>query len=256
MITISFKYKIASLEKAFNIIELIADNHPEMSMVEIGKQMDMQPGTVHRFLNTLKNSGYVEQNEETKKYYLTLNFIKIANKILYKNGWVSEIYPYLRMLLNKYSFSINLIGFTKDEVIFLKDFSGSSSKIPLNPTSGRSGSLPLYCSVAGKIFLTTLSEDKLNKKLDEIVYIPRAEKTITNKEQLLKEIKITKKRGYATSIDEYAQGYTLLGIPLKTKNQKIVGCISFVSTSNKANNLLNDKTISDIKNTLEQINID
>ena len=96
-----FKYPIHSVENAFSLLEALADNGLELGIAELCKKIILPKGTVHRLLGTLKNLGYIEQNSQNRKYYLTVKIFKLGATITDRIGLV-QIIPYMKKLSQKF----------------------------------------------------------------------------------------------------------------------------------------------------------
>ena len=70
-----------STEKALAIIEILAASRTPMRLLDIAKILNYNQSTTLRFLTSLINSGYVGQEEDSQKYYLTYKISRIANKL-------------------------------------------------------------------------------------------------------------------------------------------------------------------------------
>ena len=155
-----FKYKIISVEKTFRIIEVLAKNKNEMSMVDIAKELNIQSSLAYRVLNTLKSIGYVSQNRITKKYFLSYSFLKLTKNIVKRNDIVEKYITPIKTFYNKYGFHSNITGFTRNQVILVKDF----SPIHFFSTTVEAGTTaPLHCSAAGKEYLATRTPGRLDE---------------------------------------------------------------------------------------------
>ncbi|RAJ02426.1 IclR family transcriptional regulator [Chitinophaga skermanii] len=62
---------IQSVQRAFEIVEYIAQNGNMVRLSDIADAMGLQRTTVHNILDTLKDLGYVEQDEMTPRYKVT-----------------------------------------------------------------------------------------------------------------------------------------------------------------------------------------
>ena len=60
---------INSLAKGMNVLELLSENDT-LSVVQVGRFMDINRASSHRFLSTLRELGYVDKDENSK-YHLT-----------------------------------------------------------------------------------------------------------------------------------------------------------------------------------------
>ena len=65
---------IQSIGRAFEILEYIAFNGNFVRLNDIADAVGLKKTTVHNFLNTLKELGYIEQDELTPRYRITYKF--------------------------------------------------------------------------------------------------------------------------------------------------------------------------------------
>jgi DNA-binding IclR family transcriptional regulator len=86
----------------------------------------------------------------------------------------------------------------------------------------------LHNTALGKAYLSCLSEDQLQTKIDELELTARTENTITTKERLLAELREIKRCGYAMAEEEYLPGLLAIGAPLTDPvSGRAVGAVSF-----------------------------
>ena len=82
------KETVQSVERAFQIIELMAKNET-MGIREIHHETGLTGTVVHRIINTLAELGYVKQEKETEKYFLTYRLLVMGNYVQERNNAVS-----------------------------------------------------------------------------------------------------------------------------------------------------------------------
>jgi len=66
------------VSNALKILEILS-NSSKCGVNELAQTLGCQKGTVSRLLNTLKNEGYIIQDGENEKYYLSLKLFKIGS---------------------------------------------------------------------------------------------------------------------------------------------------------------------------------
>jgi DNA-binding IclR family transcriptional regulator len=85
-----------SIEKAFDICEALSQAPLGMSVSELSRGLKMPPATTHRLLAVLKRRGYVQQDEETSRYRLTLKMLDLSFRSLGRSELRLHAYPALR----------------------------------------------------------------------------------------------------------------------------------------------------------------
>jgi len=149
-----FKYPIHSVENAFYLLETLVANGLELGIAELCKKISLPKGTVHRLLGTLKNLGYIEQNPQNRKYYLTVKIFKLGTAVTDRVGLV-QIIPHMKKLSRKFNETVNLAILDRDKIIYLY-IMGSDNTLKLDLRIG--SNQPAYCAAVGKVLLAYLSE--------------------------------------------------------------------------------------------------
>ena len=218
-----FKYPIHSVENAFSLLEVLADNGLDLGITELCRKIALPKGTVHRLLGTLKNLGYIEQDPQNRKYYLTVKIFKLGTAVTDKIGLV-QIVPYMKKLSQQFNETTNLAIMDRDEIIYLYSV-GSDNTLKLDLRIG--SNQPAYCAAVGKVLLASLSEQDLADYLQRIQLKSYTSYTITSKEYLKKDLKLIRERGYSFVNEEYMVGVSCVAVPIKDQQGKVCAGLSF-----------------------------
>ena len=218
-----FKYPIHSIENVFSLLEVLADNGIELGIAELCKKIFLPKGTVHRLLGTLKNLGYIEQNPQNRKYYLTAKIFKLGTAVTDKIGLV-QIIPYMKKLSQQFNETTNLAIMDRDEIIYLYSVSSDNTlKLDLRIGSNQ----PAYCAAVGKVLLAFLSEKELDGYLQRVKLKSYTPYTITSKEYLKRDLKLIREKGCSFANEEYMVGVSCVAVPIKDQQGKVCAGLSF-----------------------------
>ncbi|MEA2087310.1 MAG: IclR family transcriptional regulator [Candidatus Caldatribacteriota bacterium] len=218
-----FKYPIHSIENTFSLLEVLADNGLELGIAELCRKTTLPKGTVHRLLGTLKNLGYIEQNPQNRKYYLTVKIFKLGTAVTDRVGLV-QIIPHMKKLSQKFNETVNLTILDRDEIIYLYNI-GCDNALKLDLRIG--SHQPAYCAAGGKVLLAYLNEQELDGYLQRVKLKSYTPYTITSKEYLKKDLKLIRDKGYSFISEEYMQGVSCVAVPLKDQQGKVCAGLSF-----------------------------
>ncbi len=218
-----FPYSVNSVENAFILLEVLAENKKELGLTELCKRTSLPKGTVHRLLGTLRKLHYISQNPQNHKYFLTFKFFKLCNAINDKIG-LPQIIPHLQELSQKFNETVNLAILDKDEIIYLYSV-GSNNTLKLDLKIG--SRQPAYCAALGRILLANLDELELNDYLNRIDIKPHTPYTIINKDHLKKELQLARKQGYSMVREEYILGVSCVAVPLRDSLGQVCAGLSF-----------------------------
>lgn len=213
-----------SVEKVFNIIELLAEKGEPMRILDISKELCMNTSTVLRFLATLESCGYVSQDEETLKYYLTYKICNVANKVSSKDSIREIARPYMKQLSKIFGESVCLAVEQEMTVVYIDVVEGQDQMLR---TMQRIGNIaPMHCTGIGKLFLLDYPESKLDKLIDIKGLQRFTEYTLTSKEQIVDQLKEIGELGYAYDNEECEVGARCIAFPIRDYTGKIVAGIS------------------------------
>lgn len=230
-----------SVEKVFNIIELLAENGEPMRILDISKKLGMSTSTVLRFLATLESCGYVCQDEETLKYYLTYKICNIANKVSSTASVRDIAHPYLKRLSKIFGESVSLAVEQEMSVVYIDVVEGPDQMLK---TTQRIGNIaPMHCTGIGKLFLLEYPESKLDKLIDIKGLHRFTQNTLTSKEQLLDELKKIREQGYAYDNEECEVGARCIAFPIRDYTGKIVAGISVTGPVSRLTDELIEKRL-------------
>lgn len=72
---------VSSVLKVFGILQALGEEH-EIGITKLFQHAMMSKSTAHRSLWTMKSPGYVAQEDESEKYFLTLKLFELGARAL------------------------------------------------------------------------------------------------------------------------------------------------------------------------------
>ena len=220
------KYPIKVLNKSLSILEILLQQGSSMNMTELSEKLGFYPSTIHRILDTLKHWGYVEQDPHTQKYQLGLKALELGMAKLHQMDLVREATPYLKELVNQCNETVHLGVLEEGEVLYLAKEESSQTIRMISYVGKRA---PLHCTALGKVLLTYLPEGERKKILGKRELPRLTEKTITNKEELEKELNKVKKQGFALDRGENEKDVRCIAVPIRNHQRKVIAAFSVSS---------------------------
>ena len=218
--------RIKSIERCFDIIELLGQHAKGMRLSDIAANLGLNTSTVHHILNTLVSRNYVSQASETKKYSLGIAFLEISHNILASVDIRNVARPHLEALRNKCNQAVHLSILKENKVVYI-DKINASAVISLATYVGFS--TDAYAASGGKVLLSGLSDDKLIKMYSNKKFKKYGKKTIAKLSSLFVELENIRKCGYAIDDEEYYEGVRCVAAPVKAGG-KIVASVSITGS--------------------------
>lgn len=223
---------VQSLERALSILEVMAQNGAPVTVTDLSEKVGLKISTVHRLLTTLGHRGYVEQDPDSSKYRLGLKLLEIGNAVLSFSDIRTLARPYLEELVGQCNETANLAVLDGSDVVYIDQVESHNIIIvKMFAQPGNRG--PVHCTASGKALLAFLPPDKLEAVLAEIEFTRHTNETITNPEQLKKELDRIRKDGYAMDWGEMEEHVRCIAAPVFNHEGKTVASISVSGPSNR-----------------------
>ena len=246
-------YKVHSLERGLDLIELLAKNAEEISLSELSRDAGFSQSTAHRILSSLKARGYIRQNPDNSKYKLSLKLFEIGNMIGRNLDLKKEAKPLLRWLSAKTLESAYLIIIDNDMALCLERIDGNPSIRILTLEVG--ARQPLHLGAAPKLLLAYLDEKEIDRIIQAIGLEAWTAYTTTNPIQLKKELKKIREQGYALSFNDVTDGVAAIAFPVINYKGTVVGSISIGGMTNNFSKDRLPTMIDYVKTTAKKLSI-
>src|SRR5665648_547409 len=219
-------YPIKVLDKTFSILDILLQHGSTMHMTKIAEKLGLYPSTIHRILDTLRHWGYVEQEPKSQKYRLGLKALELGMAKLHQMDLVREATPCLKELVNQCNETVHLGALDGREVLYLAKEESSQTIRMISYVGKRA---PLHCTALGKVLLAHLSAEERKKTLGEKVLRRLTENTITDEEELEKELGKVREQGFALDREENAKDVRCIAAPIRNYQGKVIAAISISS---------------------------
>ncbi len=216
---------IESIDRALAILQLFLQEEVPLSLTEISKKLRMHKSTVSRTLDTLEHRDFVRRSSETGKYWLGLQVYSLGMLFREKESFQKIIYPYAKALALQCRESVHLTTFVQSDAPYpqhvILEKIKSPQTVDMAPPIG--AIRPSYCAASGKCLLA-FSASYL-RKYQGCMLKKFTEYTITDWDDLLKELAQIKRNGYAIEREEVELGMTCIAAPIFS-NGEIAAAIS------------------------------
>jgi DNA-binding IclR family transcriptional regulator len=194
-----------------------------MTFAELQRITGLNRSTLHRYLVTLMDHGYMDYNPGAGLYRLGIRFFELG-AIVMKNMDLKRVaVPFLKELAEKLNETVHIVVREGIEGIYVEKFEPPGAMVTFSLVGKR---LPLYCTAVGKVLLAFLDETERADLLTHLTLERRTRKTITDKEQLKAHLEEVYNLGYAVDDEELEEGLICVAVPIFGQAQKIVAALS------------------------------
>ncbi|MDK2799211.1 MAG: IclR family transcriptional regulator, regulon repressor [Clostridiales bacterium] len=220
---------VQTLDRALDILELLAIQRTGMGVTQIANLLGLHKSTVHRLLNALGERGYVEKNIDFGTYQLGLKVVEISSIHLNSIELKTEAAPYLRKLASESTQPVHLATFVDGEVTYIEKVE-TFNTIRMYSQIGKR--VPVHCTAVGKALLTGLSDNEIEDILKKYDLRQFTSNTLKSIEEILKQVKEAKQRGWAVDDEEHEEGIRCIAAPIYDYRGKVIAAVSTSGSKN------------------------
>lgn len=197
---------VQSVERAFELLELIARAGGEAALSEIAAETSLPLPTIHRLLRTLVGIGYVRQLAN-RRYSLGPRLIRLGEVANRQLGALST--PILKSLVTELGESANIAVLDGDMVTYISQAQSPHSMRMITEVGRRSS---LHGTGVGKAILAELDDERVQRLVNQAGMLKQTPKTIASMDQLFAELTTIRSRGYAIDEEEQELGVRCLAM--------------------------------------------
>ena len=215
-------YVIQSVSHALDVLEQFNGERDELGVTELSKRLKLHKNNVFRLLATLEARGYIEQNKATDNYLLGIRCLQIGQNYVQRMGLLRQARPILESVARSANETAVVAVLRNGSAVPLD---AVESDQPVRIVSRIGEALPLHCTAVGKVYLAFASEDELRNMLPDGL-AKFTDKTISDRQTLLQQLKQIAALGYAVDNGEHAVDVGSVAAPVRDYNGKVVGSIA------------------------------
>jgi DNA-binding IclR family transcriptional regulator len=121
------------------------------------------------------------------------------------------------------------VAILKDSHIVYLDVVETDLTVRVVPRVG--ARLPAYCTAAGKVQIAYMTDEELENYLPAREMKRYTPKTMVDRDELRKHLKLVAERGYAIDDEEMDVGVKCVGAPIRDYTRRIIGAVSISGPS-------------------------
>ena len=223
-----------STEKALAIMELLAAKSSPMRLLDIAHALSLNTSTVARFLSSLVATGYVAQEPETQRYYMTYKICRVANQVSVRKTLQATTHAVLVELSERFGEAICVSIEQGMEMVYV-DVANAPNQTLLS-IQRVGNTTPMHCTGNGKLLLTNYTPEQLTRYIETRGLVRYTENTITDRTALEAELAAIRLRGYAVDNQEREDGVRCLAYPIRDYTGSIIAGISVTAPATRMTN--------------------
>ena len=213
-----------------SLLGALARHVSPVNLKQLAGETRLHPSTANRILSVMVDNRLVDRIEPGT-YRLGMRLLELGSLVKSRISVRQEALSHMQNLHQALGETVNLSVRHDDEVVYIERTSGNSSMMRVVQIIGARA--PLHITAVGKLFL---AEDGPEKSAD---YARRTglplytDNTLTDTDNLLKELDRIRRQGYAFDNEEAEKGVSCISAGIYNDEGRIVAGLSVSAPSDR-----------------------
>jgi len=199
---------VQSVERVFELLELITDAGREVTLSELAGSTDLPLPTIHRLLRTLVALGYARQLPN-RRYALGPRLIRLGDGASKQLGALAG--PQLASLVAELGETANMAMLDGDMVVYIAQVPSAHSMRMFTEVGRR---VHTHASGVGKAILAQLDDARVRGIVGRAGMPTPTNKSIGSVDELLADLARIRERGYAIDDNEQEIGVRCFAVSI------------------------------------------
>jgi IclR family pca regulon transcriptional regulator len=214
---------VASVEKAFRVLDAISDAKTELGLSEVAARTGIGKSAAQRFLYTLQALGYLNQDAVSRGYRLSSKMLALSGSYVRADILKEKAHAILEEANRRCEETINLTVLDGTEVTYILRFP-SKHVVSVNLAVGTR--LPAFCTAPGRVLLAHLERSTIDQVLAKSDLKKRTEMTETDPRRLHEILLQVRRQGYSLSNQEAFVGDISVAAPVFDDQRQVAAAVN------------------------------
>jgi IclR family acetate operon transcriptional repressor len=218
---------IQALDRAFLILDVMADAGGEAKLTEIAASAGLNVSTCHHLISTLHNWGYVARGINSRSYVLGSRILHLSAACLRQVDLPRRAQSFVDRLNDQTREAVQLAIMQDTNLVHILR---REARHAVRVEAGFGGNAnAAHATATGKAILAWLPPTELDRIVADKGLTAFTPNTITEIEKLIEELRLVRRNGYAIDREEFRPGVICLGAAIRDHAGAVVGSISVSS---------------------------
>lgn len=221
------RYRVQSVERAFVLLEALADAGPEgMTLSDLARLLGISKSSAYAILQTLLAGGFVADSGSgmSRRYRLGMALARLGDVVVSQIALRDVAMSVMRDLTRETGLTCRVAVLDEPYAVVIGRVEAPHSTVSFTANLGKREHL--HCSAVGKAMLAALPEPRVPEILAVAGLPGKTPHTITDESTLLAELRTVAHRGYAIDDEEDNEGVFCVGSAVLDHSGRCVAAIS------------------------------
>jgi IclR family pca regulon transcriptional regulator len=212
---------VQSLARGLAVIRAFDETHPEMTLSEVARVTGFSRAAARRFLHTLVQLGYVWT--DGRIFALTPRVLELGFAYLSSVSLPEIAQPHLERLVSQVHESASVSVLDGPDIVYV-------ARVPTSRIMTVSINIgtrfPAYATSMGRAMLAHRPDAELAEYLARVELTPLSSRTVSNIDQLRRELTRIRAQGWAMVDQELEAGLRAIAAPIRDKADRVVAAVN------------------------------
>lgn len=208
--------------KVFAVLGAVAERRRAIAIAEVAEALGMPLPTAHRIIAGLVESGWLERSPGTKRLVVGPRLVELSFKVSAASFGDGVRNALLQTLADALGEQVELGAVRGAQVIY---FATVRSVRPASLQFEPGRRAPLHCTSTGKLFLSEMPPAQRARMVQSLALARHAARSITDPEALLRQLEEVRAAGFATTVEEFAEGVAGCAVPIRDRQGAMVAAL-------------------------------
>lgn len=209
--------------RVFQILEAVVDIAKPVTSVEISEQIGLPPATTHRLCQMLLHERFLQYEVDGKRIWAGPRVFDFAGRVLSGAHLNMERRSILQDLVDEVGETCN-VSIPDDLTMIYADRVESRWPLRVQLTTGTH--VPLHCTASGKLYLSQLPTEKLERIISRHKLERMTKATITKAKNLQEELAKIRKSGFGWDNEEFITGMVAVSVPIRDSKGRFCAAVA------------------------------
>jgi len=207
--------QVQSVTRSITLLNALSYYSQGLTLSELAKTVGLANSTAHRLLTTMQNERFVRYDSERSVWLIGVQAFRVGSAFVRSRDLVTIARPFMRLLMQTEGETVSLAVEDRGEIVYLSQV---ETQKMMRAIAGPGGRANMHCSGIGKMLLSSQSDRQLKETLGNLSLSRETSHTLTNIEDLQKEIEQIRKQGFAVDDEEVAVGLRCIAASIYDEN--------------------------------------
>lgn len=189
----------------------------------VNETLGLPKPTIHRLFATAEAEGFLQRDIDGRSYSPGRRMRMLSINTLSSERVRTVRLAVLKSLAMSVGETCNLAIPERDGMFYLDRV---ETHWPLRIQLPVGTQVPFHCTASGKMYLSTLRPDYLERFLRNYYLEPKTDRTLTTPAALVTELSLTRERGFSTDDQEFMSGMTAIAVPILDDRGRLMSTLS------------------------------